>query len=148
MKTVKQMLGHKPTKNWCVSSVDTVFKAAKLMAEKDIGALLVMENGNLVGIISERDIARKSVVSEKPAQQMLIREIMTTSVISVSPDKTIEECMELMTEKGIRHLPVLFDDRLVGIISIRDIVKEVLREKEFWIKQLENYITGREYCHS
>ena len=113
------------------------------MAEKNIGAVLVIDQGVLVGVLSERDYARKIILKGKRSVDTLVWEIMTTDVIFVNPEQTLEDCMALMTEKRIRHLPVFSDDELIGIISIGDVVKELISEKEFVIEQLENYIAGR-----
>jgi len=112
----------------------------RLMAEKDVGALLVMEGARLVGILSERDYARKVMLQGKSSQDALVREIMTANVVTVDPAKTVEECMALVTQRRIRHLPVCEEDRVIGIVSIGDLVKEVIAEQEQTIKQLESYI--------
>ena len=140
MKTVKQLLQGK-TKALCTVSPGTpVFEALKQMAEKDIGALLVVENGRLAGILSERDYARKVILHGKSSHDTPVREIMTERVVYVQPKNTVEECMALMTDKRIRHLPVLENDKLVGVLSIGDLVKETISEQQFMIKQLESYI--------
>lgn len=113
------------------------------MAEKEIGALLVIEDGELIGIISERDYARKVILKGKTSVDTPVREIMTSKVIYVLAEQSIEDCMALMTEKHIRHLPVYTGDQLVGVISIGDVVKAVISQQEFVIEQLEKYITGR-----
>jgi CBS domain-containing protein len=140
MKTVKQLLQGK-TKALCTVSPGTpVFEALKQMAEKDIGALLVVENGKLAGILSERDYARKVILHGKSSHDTPVREIMTERVVYVQPKTTVEECMALMTDKRIRHLPVLENDKLIGVLSIGDLVKETISEQQFMIKQLESYI--------
>ena len=140
MKTVKQLLQGK-TKALCTVSPGTpVFEALKQMAEKDIGALLVVENGRLAGILSERDYARKVILHGKSSHDTPVREIMTERVVYVQPKNTVEECMALMTDKRIRHLPVLDNDKLIGVLSIGDLVKETISEQQFMIKQLESYI--------
>jgi CBS domain-containing protein len=143
MLTVNSLLESKGRQVWSISPAAWVYEALSLMAEKNIGALLVMESDRVVGIISERDYARKIILRGKNSTNTPVREIMTSPVISVTADQSIEYCMELMTEKRIRHLPVYTDERLVGIISIGDVVKALISEQEFIIEQLENYITGR-----
>ena len=142
MKTVKQLLQAKPSDIWSIAPDAPVYDALKLMADKNIGALLVLEAGKLVGIISERDYARKLILKGKTSKDTPVREVMTTQVVYIRPEQTIEECMALIITKHIRHLPVLADDQLVGIVSIRDVVKDIISEKEFLIQQLENYITN------
>jgi CBS domain-containing protein len=142
MKTVKQILRGKGHSIWSVAPDSSVYDALKLMAERGVGALLVLQAGKLAGIISERDYARKVVLKGKSSLDTPVREIMTEKVFFVRPEQTVEECMALMTEKHIRHLPVLVDDQVAGVISIGDLVKSVIDEKDFMIKQLENYITG------
>ena len=143
MKTVMQLLQTKGQNVWSITPDAWVIDALKLMAEKRVGALLVLEAGQVVGIISERDYARKVSLLGKSSKTTPVREIMTPKVVYVRPEQTIEDCMALMTDKRIRHLPVLADDQLIGVISIGDVVKAVISEQEFIIAQLENYITGR-----
>ena len=119
-----------------------MFDALKLMADKDIGALLVMEGEEVAGIITERDYARKIVLMSRSSKQTPVREIMTSAVMYVRPDQTSEECMVLMTENRLRHLPVIDGGRLLGIISIGDLVKDIIAEQRFTIEQLEHYISG------
>ncbi len=140
MKTVQQLLDSKHPRLVSVSPDTTVLDTLKLMAEKEIGAVLVLDGDRLAGIFSERDYARKVVLQGKSSKDMAVREIMTDKVVCVRPEHTIEECMGLMTDKRIRHLPVLDHKKVVGIISIGDVVKEMLSEQEFVIKQLESYI--------
>ena len=143
MKTVTFLLRAKGNEVLTVSPDTPVFEALGVMAEKNVGAVLVVEGERLVGIFSERDYARKVILKGKSSKETPVREIMSSTVLYVTPERTIEECMVLMTEKRVRHLPVLEGDRLVGVISIGDIVKEVIAEQEFIIEQLQNYITGR-----
>ena len=143
MKTVMQLLQTKGQDIWSITPDALVIDALKLMAENRVGALLVLEAGQVVGIISERDYARKVSLLGKSSKTTPIREIMTEKVVYVRPEQSIEDCMALMTDKRIRHLPVLADDQLIGVISIGDVVKAVISEQEFIIAQLENYITGR-----
>ncbi|MGA7836476.1 MAG: CBS domain-containing protein [Ignavibacteriaceae bacterium] len=141
MRTVNEILAKKGTKIWSVSPETTVFDALKLMAEKGIGALLVKdEMGNPVGVMSERDYARKVILVGKSSKDTLVNQIMSHNVIYVKPERTPEECMALMINKKIRHLPVLDNNKLVGFISIGDVVKAVIDEKEFTIDQLVQYI--------
>lgn len=140
MKTVQQLLESKRQGVASVAPGMTVLEALQLMAEKEIGAVLVLEGEVLIGIFSERDYARKVVLQGKASKDTPVREIMTEKVVCVRPEQTIEDCMGLMTDKRIRHLPVLQAQRVVGVISIGDVVKEMLVEKEFVIQQLESYI--------
>ncbi len=138
---VRQVMQKKGGQIWSVSPDDTVFKALELMAEKNIGAVLVMEGDELRGIFSERDYARKVVLLEKSSKTTPVRDIMTARVFYVTPQESIDDCMGLMTEKRIRHLPVLENDRVVGVISIGDVVKEVIAMQASTIEHLESYIT-------
>lgn len=142
MLSVRQCLGRKGNEVWSTRPDATVFEALQLMAERDIGALLVLDRGALVGIFSERDYARKIILRGKSSRETAVGEIMTAQVIFVRPEQTIEECMALMTEEHVRHLPVIEGDRVIGVISIGDVVKEIISEQEFVIEQLTNYITG------
>ena len=140
MKTIRQLLEAKGSQIYDIAPQARVFDALKLMADRQVGALLVTENGKLVGVISERDYARKVILHGKSSYDIPVREIMTSKVITVHPGQSVEECMALMTEKRIRHLPVMEGERLIGILSIGDLVKEVIAEQEATIKQLESYI--------
>ncbi len=142
MTTVRSLLQIKGHDIWGIAPDKTVFEALELMAEKDVGALLVLEGDELVGIFSERDYARKVILQGKSSRDTPVRDIMTTRVYYVRADQSIETCMALMTERRIRHLPVFEDDRLIGVISIGDVVKAIIAHQEFLIEQLENYITG------
>jgi CBS domain-containing protein len=142
MYTVRQILQTKGQQVWSVGPDETVYEALQKMAEKDIGALLVMDSGKLVGIFSERDYARKVILQGKTSRETLVREIMTRNVITIRPEQSCEECMALMTEKRFRHLPVLEGDQVVGLVSIGDVVKAIITKQGFVIEQLENYITG------
>ena len=141
-KAVKDLLETKNREVWTIGPGDLVYDAIVKMAAKQIGALAVVEGGRVVGIITERDYARKVIIQNKSSKSTTVRSIMTERVIYVRPDQKIEECMALMTEKRIRHLPVLDEDKLVGMISIGDVVKVVISEKEFLIDQLTSYISG------
>jgi CBS domain-containing protein len=141
MTIVKQLLQSKGSEVWTIAPDTLVSDALQLMADKNIGALVVVEAGQVVGIMSERDYARKVVLKEKSPKTSPVGEIMTQKVFCVNPDYTIEQCMALMTDKRIRHLPVLDrDEQLIGIISIGDVVKAIISKQEFIIEQLENYI--------
>ena len=143
MKTVAQLLRSKSHGVLTIAPDTAVFRALQLMAEKNVGAVLVLEGETLIGIFSERDYARKVILKGKSSKDTLVREIMSSHVLYVRPEQTIEDCMALMTGKRVRHLPVLEDEqRVVGVISIGDVVKDIISEQEFMIEQLQNYITG------
>lgn len=142
MKTVKRLLEAKGHDVWSIEPDASVYDALKMMADKRVGALLVLESRKLVGIISERDYARRVILKGRASKDTRVREIMTSNVIYARPDETVEECMALMTDKRVRHLPVLAGDQLIGIVSIGDLVKDIISEQEFMIEQLENYIRG------
>jgi CBS domain-containing protein len=142
MITVGQLLKKKGHDVWSVPSDTTVLEALKVMADKNIGALMVVDAGEMVGIFSERDYARCVALKGLTAESTPVRDVMTEHVVFIRPEQSIDECMALMTDKHIRHLPVKTGDRLTGIISIGDVVKEVIAEQEFTINNLENYITG------
>jgi CBS domain-containing protein len=142
MKSVRDVVEKKGRQIWSVAPGTTVFETLQLMAEKEIGAVLVMEGGRPVGIFSERDYARQVILKGKASKDTPVRDVMTTRVVYIRPEQTLEECMALMTDKRIRHLPVLVEGRVEGILSIGDVVKAVISEKEFIISQLENYITS------
>ena len=144
MSTVKQLLQKKGTDIYSVSLNNTVHQALTLMSEKGCGAVLVLENGTLAGIFSERDFARK-VLSESCALDQPVERYMTAEVYAVKPETSIDECMSLMTQKKFRHLPVLEGDKLAGVISIGDIIKDVIANKDVLIRSLENYIVGHDY---
>jgi CBS domain-containing protein len=143
MKTVRSLLQTKGHAVWTIAPDASVFEALKLMADKNVGALLVLEGDELAGVISERDYARKVVLKGRSSVDTPVRDIMTAGVISVHPDQTVEECMALMTDKHIRHLPVVADGQLTGIVSIGDVVKSIITEQGFMIEQLTSYISGR-----
>jgi CBS domain-containing protein len=142
MRTVRDLLRTKGSEVWSVEPDLTVYDALAEMAKKNVGALIVLRGGRLAGILSERDYARKVVLKGKTSRDTLVREIMTETPICVQIDQSIEDCMALMTEHRIRHLPVLEGEQLVGLISIGDVVKDIISEQEFVIAQLESYITG------
>ncbi len=140
MKTVKQLLREKGHGVASIGPDESIIEAMQLMAADNIGALLVLKNSKLIGIVTERDFSRKSYLLNKPMKDILVKDIMTQQVAYVSPDYTNEDCMALITEMRIRHLPVLDDEQLIGIISIGDLVKDTISQHEFIIHQLERYI--------
>jgi CBS domain-containing protein len=143
MKHVAQILKSKPDQAvHAIAPSASVFDAVKLMADRNIGALLVMEDLKIVGIITERDYARKIVLMGRSSKETPVRDIMTFPVMSVRPDRTNEECMALMTENRVRHLPVIDGGKLIGLVSIGDLVKDIISEQKFTIEQLEHYIMG------
>ena len=142
-ETVASILRKKGDAIWSVQPTATVYEAIAMMAEKSVGALLVVSDGKLVGIISERDYARKVVLQRRSSSDTLVREIMTGSVITVTPDHSVENCMKMITEHRVRHLPVLAGDQLVGVISIGDLVNAIISEQAETIGHLHTYISGR-----
>ena len=140
--TVRQLLRAKGNALWTINPESTVFEALQLMADKDVGALLVMKENKLVGIFSERDYARKGILKGKSSKDTSVGELMTKEVFYVSPDNSIEECMALMSQKHIRHLPVMEEGQVVGMLSIGDVVKKLISDQSFTIQQLEKYISG------
>lgn len=142
MKTVNDLLRFKGGLVFTVKPEDTVLSALQLMAEKNCGAVMVMNGPAIAGILSERDIVRKVEVQGKTARQTLVREIMTEKVVTIKATQSVAEVMQLMTDKRIRHLPVTDGPKLVGVISIGDVVKAIITDQAFTIEQLENYITG------
>ena len=142
MTYIRQLLKKKGTDVWSTSPDVSVYDALLLLADKNIGALLVLQDGKLVGIISERDYARKVVLHGKTPMETSVREIMVGDVITIGPEMSVEDAMALMTEKHIRHLPVIEETKLAGVISIGDLVKSIIAEQEFTINQLESYIRG------
>ncbi len=142
MKTVAEILKSKGREVWTITPETIVFDALKTMADKNVGALVVLDRTTVIGILSERDYARKVILHGKSSKELKTREIMSANVYFVGPDQNIEDCMALFTNKRVRHLPVLRNDELIGIISIGDVVKAVIAEQESTIKHLENYITG------
>ncbi len=142
METIRQILSKQGNQIYSVSPETTVYDTLKLMADKNIGAVLVLEEGKLVGIMSERDYARKVILKGKFSKETPVNEIMSSNVICIDPDQTIINTKAVMIQKRIRHLPVMEDDKLVGIISIGDVVNAVLEENSFMIDQLATYIKG------
>ena len=143
MNTVRSLLQTKSGSVWTIRPDATAYEALRVMADKDIGALLVLNNeGRLVGVFSERDYARKVILKGRSSKETLVRELMTELVYYVSPEHTINDCMTIMTAKHIRHIPVMDNGRLTGIITIGDVVNSMISEHETTIRDLENYITG------
>ena len=142
MYTVGQLLQIKGNTVWSIGPETTVYEALQLMADKNLGAALVLKEGKVAGIFSERDYARKVILKGKSSKTTLVSDLMTTEVLYVHPNDTIENCMALMTTKRARHLPVLENGQLIGIISIGDVVREVISHHEFTIHELESYIGG------
>lgn len=141
MTSVAQLLKSKPNQDvYTIEATDSVYDAIKLMADKQIGALIVKENGTIAGIVTERDYARKVVLMDRSSKTTPVRDIMSSAVRFVRPDQTTDECMALMTERRMRHLPVLENDQLIGMVSIGDLVKAIIAEQQFTIQQLEHYI--------
>lgn len=140
MKTVKQLVEEKSHKLLSIVPSMSVFEALQKMAEFDVGALVILDEGRLVGIFSERDYARKLILHGKSSKETRVEEIMTTRVVCIGPDRSAEECMALMTDKRVRHLPVLEDKNVVAVISIGDVVREMIEDQKHTIEQLEQYI--------
>jgi len=142
MTTVKHVLDKKGRRVHSIRPDAFVFDAIKMMAEKNVGSLVVLEHGTLVGIITERIYAREIALKGRTSSQTLVRDIMSTNVICVRPEQSVEECMAVMTKKTVRHLPVVENGKIVGIVSIGDMVNSIIKDQEFIIDQLEHYIQG------
>jgi CBS domain-containing protein len=142
MKTVQDILNAKGSDVFSVRPDDTVFDSLQLMADKGVGALLVMDGEKLMGIVTERDYARKVILEGKSSRTSAVDEVMTRRVLCASPERTVDECMALMTDKRARHLPVLDHKHVVGVISIGDLVKAMISEQQVLIDQLQHYISG------
>ena len=142
MTTVQYLLDEKGHDVWSIRPDDSVFDAIQMMAEKDVGALVVIQNGKPVGIFTERDYARDVILKGKSSPRTRVREIMATPIIYARPEQTVEECMAVMTETRVRHLPVMQGERLVGMISMGDLVKSIIADQKFTIEQLVHYISG------
>src|SRR5687767_10078434 len=141
--TIQDILQHKPGQLWTISAEATVFDAIQLMAEKNIGALLVMSGNRLLGVVSERDYTRKVALKGKSSRDTQVKEIISTPVISATPRHTVQECMRLMTTNRVRHLPVIEGDEVIGIVSIGDLVNWIISAQSITITQLESYISGQ-----
>jgi CBS domain-containing protein len=142
MHTVKDILNDKGRAVWSVKPTNTVLEALGAMAEHDIGAVLVMDADKLVGLLSERDYARKVVLAGRSSKDSQVKDVMTAHVVCVSPERSVDECMALMTNKRLRHLPVVDHKRVIGIVSIGDLVKTTIDDQQFTITQLQSYIAG------
>ena len=142
MTTVRHILENKGRQVWFVRPGDNVFDAIKMMADKDVGSLVVLDGSKLVGIVTERDYARNVFLKGRASPQTRVDGIMERNVVCVGPDQSIEECMALMTTKRLRHLPVTKNGALIGIVSIGDLVKSIISDREFVIEQLKHYISG------
>lgn len=140
--TVRQLLQVKGSGVYSVSPEATVYQALEEMSQCDVGALLVIDKGKLVGIFSERDYARKVILMGRFSKDTLVKDVMTEELIYVGPEATVGDCMALMTDKRVRHLPVMEEGKLLGIISIGDVVKSIMKEQELFIAEMEHYITG------
>ena len=143
METVRSMLRHKGSDIFWVAPEATVYDAVAMMADKSVGALLVLSGGKLTGIVSERDYARKVILKGKHSHEMQVKEIMTSPVFTVSPDHSVEDCMRVITAHRIRHLPVMEGDALLGMVSIGDVVRSIISTQAHAIDQLSGYIEGR-----
>lgn len=142
MTIIEEILKGKGNDIWSIEPGDSVYAAVELMADKVIGALVVLEGKQLVGIMSERDYARKIILKGRSSKDTQVKEIMTTRVLYAHPEQSVNECMALMSEKHIRHLPVMTEEKLLGVISIGDLVKSIIAEQKLTIEQLEQYISG------
>ena len=142
MITVKEILQTKGNEVISITPDTTVYESLTIMADKNVGALVVLDGDTVAGIMSERDYARKVILHGKSSRELQVREIMTSRVYYVRPEQNVQECMAQMTDKHVRHLPVIENDRLVGIISIGDVVKTIMADQEYTIKLLESFITG------
>lgn len=142
MRRVKEILAHKGNDIWSIGPDATVYDAIHLLAEKEIGALLVLEGDALVGVISERDYARNIILKDKSSRATLVNDIMTKDVITTGPEEGVSECMSMMTDKRVRHMPVIRDGRIIGVVSMGDLVRAVIAEQQSTIVDLEKYISG------
>ncbi|MEO8104077.1 MAG: CBS domain-containing protein [Betaproteobacteria bacterium] len=142
MKPVSELFKNRPNTLWSLGPDDSVFEAIKVLAEKGVGALMVMDKGKLVGILSERDYTRKIALLGKNSKETRVRDIMTPNVLVVTPQTRTRQCMAIMAEKNIRHLPVVDGSTVVGMLSIRDLMNDIISDHEFTISQLESYIKG------
>jgi CBS domain-containing protein len=142
MELIKNLIKEKGNEIWSIEPSASVFDAVKLMSDKGIGALMVMQGNKLEGVISERDYARKVILKNRLSRETSVEEIMTTRVVYAHPEQNVEECMVLMTEKHIRHLPIMVEEKLLAVVSIGDLVKSIIAQQQLTIKQLEQYVSG------
>jgi len=142
MAIVSELLNSKGNDIWSVGPDESVYDALKIMAEKGVGALMVLEGTSLVGVISERDYARQVILKGRSSESTRVKDIMTTSVVCVGPHQRVDECLSLMTDKRVRHLPVMEEDQLLGVVSVGDLVKSIIEEQRIAIEDLERYITS------
>ena len=142
MATVKQLLESKDNNVWSIAPETTIFEGLQVMVDKNIGALLVTKDEKLVGIFSERDYARKVILKGKASKDTTIAELMTREVVYTTPDDSLDDCMALMTAKHIRHLPILKNNKLIGLLTLGDVVKQIMSSQEFKIQELEKYISS------
>lgn len=145
MITVRNLLEKKGPFIWTISSQETAFRALEIMAEKNISALLAVDDGKLKGIFTERDYARKVILKGKSSRETTVGDLMTREMCCINPDRSIEECMALMGDMDIRHVPVFENDKLLGIVSMRDVVNAIIKEQKLTINSLEDYICGKGY---
>ncbi len=142
MQPILELLKKREATIWSLNPQDSVFNALKILADHDVGALMVMEQGRLVGVFSERDYTRKIALAGKASKDTLVRDIMTAQVLTVTPKTSTDDCMALMSQKKIRHLPVVDGDKVLGMISIRDLMDDIIKDRELTISQLQNYIAS------
>jgi CBS domain-containing protein len=144
---VRDILKTKGSNIWSITSKETAYKALEIMANKDIGAIVVIDEGQLAGIFSERDYARKVILKGKSSRETTVGELMTDPAFSINPEKSIEECMALMTASRNRHIAVIEDGKLIGVVSIGDVVNAIITTQKIELEDLKNYVTGGEYLH-
>ena len=142
MESISQLLHHKGLEIWSIGPDEFVFEAIRVMAEKTIGALIVIDDGRMVGIVSERDYARKVIIQGKASKTTPVSEIMTSKLVTVTPHQSVDDCMSIMTARRVRHLPVVDGDELVGVLSLGDLVKSIIDDKQHTIEDLQHYISG------
>ena len=143
MSTIRHLLQIKGNDVWSTTPETTVYNSLRLMDAKDVGALVVLEDSKLVGVVSERDYARKVILQGRSSRETLVGDVMTKKVFTVHPDQTVQECMALLVDKHIRHLPVVFEDRVIGVISIGDVMNDIIYQQKKSIKTLENQLLGK-----